>query len=340
MSLLVDIEKQLGSFPLRVRFETGTERLALLGASGSGKSMTLKCIAGIERPDRGRIVLDGQVLFDSEQHIDLPPQKRRVGYLFQQYALFPNMTAAQNILCGIREGTRAQKQALLAQTLRRFHLEGLERKLPAHLSGGEQQRVALARILCSRPKAILLDEPFSALDSFLKWELEQALRDMLADFGGPIVWVSHDLAECRRSCGTICVMEHGAGSEAMSFDAFLRRPGSVAAARLIGCRNFLRAQVCDSGLCLPEWNLTLPLPAPEGVSVLVVPSEAVDLTGSALRFRVRRIIPELHGVTALLLPENAPETAPPLRVLLPPAAVPEVGAALTLSLRPEALWFF
>ena len=340
MSLLVDIEKQLGAFTLRVRFETGTERLALLGASGSGKSMTLKCIAGIERPDRGKIVLDDQVLFDSERHIDLPPQKRRVGYLFQQYALFPTMTAAQNILCGIRAGTRAQKQALLTQTLRRFRLEGLERKLPAQLSGGEQQRVALARILCSQPRVILLDEPFSALDSFLKWELEQELRDMLADFEGPIVWVSHDLAECRHSCGAICVMKHGTASEAMPFDAFLRRPGSAAAARLIGCRNFFRAQACGNGLFLPEWGLTLPIPVPGDVSLLAVPSDAVDLTGSALRFRVCRVIPELHGVTALLLPESAPEHVPPLRVLLPPASVPEAGAVLALSLRPEALWFF
>ena len=111
MALYVDIEKKLGSFHLRAKFEVDGETLALLGASGCGKSMTLKCIAGIERPDRGRIVLDGETLFDSEAHIDLPPQKRRVGYLFQQYALFPNMTAEQNILCGIRSGTRAERRA-------------------------------------------------------------------------------------------------------------------------------------------------------------------------------------------------------------------------------------
>lgn len=340
MSLFVDIEKRLGAFTLRVRFETGAERLALLGASGSGKSMTLKCIAGIERPDRGRIVLDGQVLFDSERRIDLPPQKRHVGYLFQQYALFPNMTAAQNILCGIREGTRAQKQATLAQALRRFRLEGLERKLPAQLSGGEQQRAALARILCSRPKAILLDEPFSALDSFLKWELEQTLSDMLSDFGGSIVWVSHDLGECRRSCGSICVLDHGTGSDVLPFDAFLRHPGSPAAARLLGCRNLFRAQAREGLVHLPDWSLTLPFPAPAELSTLAVPEEAIDLTGTALSFRVCRVIPELHGVTALLLPAGAPESAPPLRVSLPPDDVPETGAVRTLSLRAEALWAY
>ena len=153
--------------------------------------MTLKCIAGIEKPDRGTITLDGRVLFDSEKHINLTPQQLRVGYLFQQYALFPNMTAAQNILCGIRTGSRTEKKETLAALLRTFRLEGLEKKLPAQLSGGQQQRVALARILASEPQAILLDEPFSALDSYLKWELE--LSELLGAFDGPILWVSHEL---------------------------------------------------------------------------------------------------------------------------------------------------
>ena len=155
--------------------------------------MTLKCIAGIEKPDRGTITLDGRVLFDSEKHINLTPQQRRVGYPFQQYALFPNMTAAQNILCGIRTGSRAVKKEKLAALLRTFRLEGLEKKLPAQLSGGQQQRVALARILASEPQAILLDEPFSALDSYLKWELELELGELLGAFDGPILWVSHKL---------------------------------------------------------------------------------------------------------------------------------------------------
>ena len=155
--------------------------------------MTLKCIVGIEKPDRGTITLDGRVLFDSEKRINLTPQHQRVGYLFQQYALFPNMTAAQNILCGIRTGSRAEKKETLAALLRTFWLEGLEKKLPAQLSGGQQQRVALARILASEPQAILLDEPFSALDSYLKWELELELGELLGAFDGPILWVSHEL---------------------------------------------------------------------------------------------------------------------------------------------------
>ena len=128
MSLFVEIEKQLGNFHLDVRFQAETETLALLGASGCGKSMTLKCIAGIMTPDRGRIVLNGRVLFDSEARIDLPPQQRRVGYLFQNYALFPTMTVEKNILCGIRSGSKAEKAAALSATLHRFRLEGLENR--------------------------------------------------------------------------------------------------------------------------------------------------------------------------------------------------------------------
>ena len=139
MSLCVDIEKKLGAFHLRAQFEAQDGTTALLGASGCGKSVTLKCIAGIMTPDRGRIVLGDRVLFDSEKKIDLPPQQRRVGYLFQQYALFPNMTVLQNIRCGSRSGSRAEKRRRAEEKMRRFRLEGLEKKYPAQLSGGQQR---------------------------------------------------------------------------------------------------------------------------------------------------------------------------------------------------------
>lgn len=142
MSLLVDIEKKLGAFTLHAQFETSGGIMALLGASGSDKSVTLKCITGIMTPDRGRIVLDGKTLFDSEARVNLTPQQRRVGYLFQQYALFPNMTVMQNILCGVRSGTKAERRRKVQDSLRRFRLEGLEKKYPAQFSGGQQQRVA------------------------------------------------------------------------------------------------------------------------------------------------------------------------------------------------------
>ena len=208
MSLLIDIEKRLGSFHLQVQLQAQDEVTALSGASGCGKSMTLKCIAGIVTPDRGRIVLNDRVLFDSAAHIDLPPQRRRMGYLFQNYALFPTMTVEKNILCAI-SGSKTEKGAALSDAVRRFRLEGLEHHYPAQLSGGQQQRVALARILCAKPEAILLDEPFSALDSYLKWQLELELSDLLAAFRGPILWVTHDRGEVFRSCRQICVLDHG-----------------------------------------------------------------------------------------------------------------------------------
>ena len=183
MSLLVDIEKRLDTFTLRVQFETEHGATALLGASGCGKSVTLKCIAGIMTPDRGRIVLDGETLFDSERRVNLPPQRRCVGYLFQQYALFPNMTVQQNILCGIRTGSRAEKQRAAAEQLRRFRLDGLEKRYPSQLSGGQAQRVALARILASQPRAILLDEPFSQIAPLHVATLQTLIRQEKATKG-------------------------------------------------------------------------------------------------------------------------------------------------------------
>ena len=337
MSLYVDIEKELGAFHLRSQFEVKDEALALLGASGCGKSMTLKCIAGIVTPDRGRIVLGGRVLYDSEKRIDLTPQQRRVGYLFQQYALFPNMTVEQNILCGIREGSRAEKRALLAEKIRMFRLEGLEKKRPAQLSGGQQQRVALARILCSEPQAILLDEPFSALDGFLKWNLELELADLLADFCGPIVWVSHDRGECYRNCKNVCVMEDGATGALMPMEELVRRPGTVSAARLAGCRNFFSAEVREGGIYLPDWNMTLALPVPERpFTTLAVPDDAVKRNGT-LPFCVVRCIADVSSDIVLLRPEGAGEEAPLLRTELPKGTAPHAGERVLLDLPAENL---
>lgn len=191
MSLSVDIEKKLGAFHLRSQFEAPDETMALLGASGCGKSMTLKCIAGIVTPDRGRIVLGGRVLFDSEKKINLPPQQRRVGYLFQQYALFPNMSVEQNILCSIRSGDKAEKRRVLAEKIRMFRLEGLEKKHPAQLSGGQQQRCAIARAIAVKPSLILADEPTGNLDKKTGREILQIFRE-LHQAGNTIVLITHD----------------------------------------------------------------------------------------------------------------------------------------------------
>ena len=187
MAIEVAIKKKIESFSLDVSFSAGEEMFALLGASGCGKSMTLKCIAGIETPDEGKIVLNGRTLFDSEKKINLIPQKRKVGYMFQDYALFPNMTVEKNIMAGM--GKNPEK-SIVQDYIRRFRLEGLEHHLPRQLSGGQKQRVALARMMASQPEILLLDEPLSALDSFLKWQVEEELQDLLSEIGKTVLFVS------------------------------------------------------------------------------------------------------------------------------------------------------
>ena len=259
MSLHVDIRKALGSFTLDVRFTAGNGITSLLGASGCGKSMTLKCIAGIEKPDEGRIELDGRVLFDSEAHINLPPQARRVGYLFQNYALFPNMTVRQNILCGLnREKDRVVREERLRDMLRMMQLEGLEERKPSQLSGGQQQRVALARILVNDPQILLLDEPFSALDSNLRDSLKVELRDLLKRFGREVLMVTHDRNEAYNMSREIAVMDGGRLLTVKPTKALFADPGSVQAAVLTGCKNIAKARrVDDHTVEVPDWGLRL-----------------------------------------------------------------------------------
>ena len=209
MELEVKIRKKLRGFDLAVEFSVRDEVLALLGASGCGKSMTLKCIAGIEKPDEGQIRLNGRTLFDSEKGVNLAPQKRRVGYLFQDYALFPNMTVAENITFSAR-GTKEEKRKLLERELARFSLAGLEDSYPKELSGGQKQRTAFARILASDAELLLLDEPFSALDSYLRWQLELELLHLFDDYGRAAILVSHDRGEAYRLADHIAVLNRGA----------------------------------------------------------------------------------------------------------------------------------
>lgn len=323
MTLTVDIRKRLGSFTLETHFSVvNGNPLALLGASGCGKSVTLRCIAGILTPDEGCIVLDGETLFDSTAHIDLPPQKRRVGYLFQQYALFPNMTVRQNIAAAVRE--RSQRASAVAEQLRRFQLESVAEQRPGQLSGGQQQRCALARIFASDPKAILLDEPFSALDSYLKYQLELELSETMERFDGPVVWVSHDRGEVLRNCKTVCVVDAGQSQPMTTVEDLFRQPGTVAAARLSGCKNFAEAIPQGNQVFLPVWNWTLScgnVPVPQAVRSVGLRAHQLhpvpSWTENALACTVQRVIPDVFQTIVLLHPDAAPDTAPPLRMELP-----------------------
>ena len=263
MSLEVNIEKRFADFTLRAKFTANNTATALLGASGCGKSMTLRCIAGVARPDKGRIVLDGVPLFDSERKIDLPPQKRGVGLLFQNYALFPNRTVEQNILCGLNaEPDRAKRRAACAEMIRAMRLEGLEKRLPAALSGGQQQRVALARILASKPKILMLDEPFSALDSYLREQVEGEVGAILASFSGPTLLVTHNRDEAYRLCREMIVMDAGQVLREGEMKAVFADPGSRIAARLTGCKNILPCKKTGpQTVFLTGWSCELHLTA-------------------------------------------------------------------------------
>ena len=255
MSLKVNIKKRLGNFNLDVAFETERGVFAILGASGCGKSMTLKCIAGIETPDEGRIELNGRVLYDSAKKINLTPQKRRVGYMFQDYALFPNMTVEQNIKAGMGKHPEEEK---VRSYINRFRLEGLEKHYPAQLSGGQKQRVAMARMIASEPDILLLDEPFSALDSYLKWELEQEMRDMLAEVQKPVLFVSHNRDEVYRLCSMVSCIDHGKMEVIEKTKEFFHNPKTKTAAVLSGCKNISAAEIVDNNhIKALGWGITL-----------------------------------------------------------------------------------
>lgn len=197
--LEVQIYKKLAEFDLDVSFQVDDNILGLMGASGSGKSMTLKCIAGIETPDQGRIVLNGRVLFDSEKKINVPIQKRNVGYMFQSYALFPNMNVYENISVGLRARKVKDVDIVVQKVMQQFRVFELASRYPKQLSGGQRQRVALARLMAYEPDVLLLDEPFSALDEDLKEDLLQELKSEL-QISKPVIFVSHDKEEVNYLC--------------------------------------------------------------------------------------------------------------------------------------------
>ena len=264
-----------------MNFELDGRRVGILGASGSGKSMTLRSIAGILTPDEGRIVLGDRVLFDSSRHINLRPQVRNVGYLFQNYALFPNMTVRENILAGLEakgrsEGSlkenkpaygglfscrkvfKEEKSRRADEMIEKFKLTGLEDRLPRQISGGQQQRVALARIMAYSPDVILLDEPFSALDWFLKDRMQLELTEMLKDYEGMVIMVSHDRDEIYRFSEELLIVDEGKVVKRGETRSVFADPGTRAAAALTGCKNFSRAErLDDHHVKALDWGITI-----------------------------------------------------------------------------------
>ena len=257
MAITVDIEKKFKGFRLKASFDSNTSSTGILGASGSGKSMTLRCIAGIEKPDRGRIIINGRTVFDSEKKINLKPQERRIGYLFQNYALFPTMSVKDNIGCGFR-GAKADRESAISDYIERYHLEGLENRLPSQLSGGQQQRVALARMMIGEPEAILLDEPFSALDGYLKDILQKDMQEFLNQYKGDMLMVTHSRDEAFRFCRELMLLKEGKTLTFGNTRQLFEQPGLLEAARLTGCKNNSRIErMGDHEVFALDWGVSL-----------------------------------------------------------------------------------
>ena len=315
MSIYVDIEKNLGSFRLHAKFEASDETIALLGASGCGKSMTLKCIAGIETPDNGKIILDGITLFDSDKKINLPPQQRHTGLMFQNYALFPNMTVLQNIQAGAkREKNKAKRRDTVESVMDSFGLIEFADRYPHQLSGGQQQRVALARILVSSPGILLLDEPFSALDSHLRFKLEQEVRQVIRKFGKTVILVSHDRDEVYRMSDKIAIMSGGRIEVVGTNEEVFANPQTRSGAVLTGCKNISAIhRVDENTVFASDWGIELKLPGlTDGISSVGIRMRRIRHGNGENSFRCR-VVEEIEDpfyYTVMLRPIGAKEGSP------------------------------
>lgn len=313
MTLHADIHKDFGKFRLDVELDAGNETLAILGASGSGKSLTLGFIAGIMKPDKGRIIIDGVDVFSPEKNINLPPQKRGTGLMFQNYALFPNMTVTQNIMAGQKRRNPAEVYDMLT----RFGLEGVKDSYPAKISGGQKQRTALARMLLSRPRIMMLDEPFSALDSHLRFQTERELLNVINDFGGTVLLVSHNRDEAFRLCRKIAVIHDGHVEIVGTKEEVFSDPKTRNAAILTGCKNISRAEFTSQGkIFASDWGIELQCSDYRNdtryAGVRMHSITAGQNGANIFACRVVQVIENPFSFTVMLIPEKARGNVIPL----------------------------
>lgn len=263
MSLYVDISKKLGGFHLKTQFSAQNEIMGLLGSSGCGKSLTLKCIAGIITPDEGEIILNDKILFSSKQKINLSPQKRNVGLMFQSYALFPNMSVEQNIGIGIEEKSEVQKKEIIKYYLELLQISDFKNKYPNQLSGGQQQRVALARMMAKNPDILMLDEPFSALDTELKFSIESEFLKILKIYNKSVIYVSHSIDEVYSYCENIAIMSNGEILELNDTQNIFNNPSTLEGAKLTGCKNISKIKKIDENtVSALDWGIIFNLHSP------------------------------------------------------------------------------
>ncbi|HEX2033944.1 MAG TPA: ABC transporter ATP-binding protein [Chloroflexota bacterium] len=353
--LVADIEASAGAFRLRAALtvERG-KTLVLFGPSGAGKTMVLRSLAGIHPHVRGRIVLDGETILDSQRRVDVPPQGRGLGYVPQSYALFPHLTVAENVAFGLSHCTAAERRRRVEGLLDTLQLEGLATRRPAQLSGGQQQRVALARALAIEPRVLLLDEPLAALDAPLRRLLRRELQTLRHRFGFAMLFVTHDLGDACALGDEIAVVDGGRIVQRGRPQEILYRPATPAVARLTGMRNVFPARVTaalDGALEVTTERFTVrtpPYPFPPGAAVqlyvrpehvvLIRPEhEAAPHRGNLVR---GQIVDELHlgpvHTLYLRLLDRAPAASPGGHTAVgSPAARGEAAYDLEVDLAPH-----
>ena len=258
MNFSIDIKKKLYEFQLDAKLQSEEDIIGILGASGSGKSMLLRCIAGLVKPDEGTIIINGKTFFDSEKKINLSKRERKVGFLFQNYALFPNMTIEENIAFGLDNFSKSDKKKKVNELMEKYHLGDIENRYPSQISGGQQQRVALARAVAVEPDILLLDEPFSALDVHLRNHMIREMSESLKEYKGIALFVTHNMEEAYQLCDHIAIFNKGKVETFNEKKNLFQRPVSLEAAKITGCKNLAKAiklseniaEVCDWGIQL------------------------------------------------------------------------------------------
>jgi len=281
----VDIRKTLRShdreFKLEASFSAEHDRIVVFGPSGSGKSITMQCLAGLLRPDAGRIQIGERILFDSSAGIDVPPQSRNVGFVFQDYALFPHLDVEKNVGFGLRDANDAA--ARVAQFLTLFELTPLARSFPRNLSGGQRQRVALARALIRQPELLLLDEPLSALDARVRAHLRTEIRQLQRRLQVTTIMVTHDQEEALTMADRIVVMNHGAVEQIGTPAEIYREPATLFVARFVGHMNLLEALADDRPGWLVRWLYSRHPPVPDRLAAAEAYARAEGATSSGRR---------------------------------------------------------
>jgi molybdate transport system ATP-binding protein len=243
MGISVKLLKKVKGFTLDVEWEIGNEVVVLLGSSGAGKSMTLQLIAGLMEPDAGFIRSNGNIFFDKSSGINISPQQRSLGYVFQDRNLFPHMTVRENIAYGLKKKSREERDTRVDDMIKQFRLEGLENMPPSEISGGQKQRVALARALIERPRALLLDEPFTALDSSLRFEMRKLLQEIRNEFDIPVVLVTHDFEDAYLLGNHILIYINGRVEQVGERDDIFQKPQTARVAQFLGLKNLFRAKL-------------------------------------------------------------------------------------------------